>query len=87
MKKIIVAREKATGIRYKYCVNSGVCWFATGGLCVAAFPLLKAEQRIKELKVQELVRLFRKIEGQSEECITVNLKNYDLFLEDAEPWH
>lgn len=85
MKKVIVATEKATGKRYGYCINSGVDWFAPGltGLCTAALPIQKAEERIRQLTMQELVRMFRtEKEGQNYDCETVNLKGFTLTLED-----
>jgi hypothetical protein len=83
--KVIVATEKATGTRYGYCKNSGVDWFAPGltSLNVAKLPQSKAEERIRELRLQELVRLFRKEkDGVATDCETVNLHGFTLSTED-----
>ena len=88
MKHRIIATENATGQRYAYCINSGVDWFAPlPCLTVAALPLPKAEKRIGELKLQQLVRLFRKEkDGIGSDCETVNLHGFTLSTEQAMPY-
>jgi hypothetical protein len=81
----IIATEKATSVRYAYCINSGVDWFAPlSAVAVATMPSNKAEERIRQLQMQELVLLFRKEQdGVAFDCETVNLHRFTLTTEDA----
>ncbi len=78
MKYQIIATEKATNKQFALCANSGVWWFASPtSLCAVTMKMMGAQERIKELEIQELVRMFT----TETVCETVNLARFTLSVE------